>query len=94
VPDSAVSVGVRWAHRMIAIGFEFALPPLAGSWLDRRWQTGSLLTIIGAIFGFLAGMIHLVGISREAAKGNPSSTKGSTPGRPPRDTSDGSNESG
>jgi uncharacterized membrane protein YqaE (UPF0057 family) len=87
VPDSAVSVGVRWAQRMIAIGFEFALPPLAGSWLDRRWQTGSLLTIAGAIFGFLAGMIHLLTIAREGAKGP-------TPGRPPREKSDGSNESG
>jgi hypothetical protein len=89
VHDSAVSVGVRWAQRMMAIGFEFALPPLAGNWLDSRLRTGHLLTITGAILGFLSGMLHLVSIVREAAKAN-----ASTPGRPPREKSDGSNESG
>jgi uncharacterized membrane protein YqaE (UPF0057 family) len=91
--DSAVSVGVRWAQRMMAIGFEFALPPLVGFWLDGRLRSGHLLTITGAILGFLSGMLHLVSIVREAAKAN-ASTTGPTPGRPPREKSDGSNESG
>jgi hypothetical protein len=93
VPDSAVSVGIRWAQLMIAIGFEFALPPLAGSWLDSRLRTGPLLTIAGAILGFLTGMIHLVAIVREAAKGNAVKTR-PKPGGPPREKFDGSNESG
>jgi hypothetical protein len=96
VPDSAVSVGVRWAQRMIAIGFEFALPPLAGSWLDGRWRTGSLWTIVGAVFGFLAGMMHLLRIAREAPKATPSSTQGPDPGGTTRNRSksDESKESG
>lgn len=64
---SAVSVGWAWASRITTIGLEFALPPLAGSWLDRRWGTTPLFTIIGAVMGFAVGMMHLLGIAREAS---------------------------
>ena len=77
-PDSVVSLGVRWATRVTSIGLEFALPPLLGGYLDRRWGLGSLLTIVGSIFGFLAGMVHLLAIAREDAKANP--PKGRGPG--------------
>ena len=70
-PDSIVSLGVRWATRVTSIGLEFALPALLGGYLDRRWGTGSTLTILGALFGFVAGMVHLLAIAREEAKGPP-----------------------
>ena len=66
-PESVVSAGVRWAHRITTIGLEFALPPLLGGYLDRRWGLGSALTIVGAILGFGMGWYHLVAISRELA---------------------------
>ncbi len=50
------------------MGLEFALPPLGGGYLDRRWGTGSFWTIVGAILGFLIGMAHLMTIARVAAK--------------------------
>jgi ATP synthase protein I len=70
-PDSVVSLGVRWATRVTTIGLEFALPPLLGGVLDRRWRLGSILTILGALFGFLTGMVHLLAIAREDARANP-----------------------
>ena len=93
VPKSVASLGVYWATRITSIGLEFALPPLAGGYLDRRSGTGSLWTIVGAVFGFLTGMVHLIAIAREASK---SGTVGS--GRiesgESRTSSDETNESG
>jgi len=74
--DSNVSAGVRWAHRITTVGLEFALPPLGGAYLDRRWGMGSLLTIVGAILGFLMGMTHLLLIARETAKALPAQGRG------------------
>lgn len=91
--DSVVSLGVRWATRVTSIGLEFALPPLLGGYLDRRWGLGSALTIVGALFGFLAGMIHLLAIAREDAKATPPPPRrtppppGPTPGGPHRNES-------
>lgn len=87
VPQSLVSLGVRWATRVTSIGLEFALPALLGGYLDRRFGTGSLLTILGAVFGFVAGMVHLMAIAREEAKASPGGR-----GRG-KSTSDGSNAS-
>ena len=89
-PASAVTVGVRWATRVTAIGFEFALPALLGSYLDRLWGTGSVLTIAGSVFGFVAGMVHVLAIGREAAKEIPPRRARSSP--PTRDETDGPNE--
>ena len=81
-PVSVVSVGVRWATRVTSIGLEFALPAMLGGYLDRRWGTGSLLTIAGAIFGFVAGMVHTLAIAREVGKTTPPYRSQATP-RPP-----------
>ena len=93
VPRSIASTGAYWAARITSVGLEFALPPLGGGYLDRRWGTGSLITILGAILGFVMGMIHLLAISREAS----TSTAGGGVGiesDSKRITSDESNESG
>jgi len=92
VPQSAVSMGVRWATRVTSVGLEFALPPLLGGFLDRRWGLGSTLTIAGAIFGFVAGMVHLLAIAREvAAEAAPGPRRPET-GPTPRGPADESNE--
>jgi ATP synthase protein I len=93
VPRSIASTGAYWATRITSVGLEFALPPMGGGYLDRRWGTGSLLTILGAILGFLMGMIHLLTIAREAS----ATTSGGKVGPKSdgkRTTSDESNESG
>jgi ATP synthase protein I len=88
-PDSVVSLGVRWATRVTSIGLEFALPPLLGGYLDRRWGSGSLLTIVGALVGFLSGMVHRLALAREEAGSNPRGRGPTAP--PPESSSDGSN---
>lgn len=67
-PDSVVAQGVRWASRVTTIGLEFALPPALGHWLDRRWGTGAILTIVGVLLGFGGGLLHLLAIAREETK--------------------------
>ena len=39
-PRSILAVGVQWAARVTSLGLEFALPPLGGVFLDRRWRSG------------------------------------------------------
>jgi ATP synthase protein I len=89
VPQSLVSQGVRWATRVTSIGLEFALPAVLGGYLDGRFGTGSLLTILGAVFGFIAGMVHLMAMAREETKSSPSGRGRGTAGS----TSDESNAS-
>ena len=60
-PDrSPLSAGIAWSSRLTALGLEFALPPLAGYYLDDRWGTEPLLTLLGTGLGFAAGLFHLL----------------------------------
>jgi hypothetical protein len=62
---SNLSVGLRWASRISTIGLEFAVPPVLGALLDRRWGTPPLVTLVGVVVGFAAAMVHLLRIARE-----------------------------
>ncbi len=64
-PRSFVSVGVEWASRVMTLGLEFALPTCGGYALDRWLGTLPLATLVGAILGFTALMVHLFRINRE-----------------------------
>jgi F0F1-type ATP synthase assembly protein I len=48
-----------WASRISSIGFQMAVPPLAGWWGDNRWGTAPWLLIVGAVFGFGSGMLAI-----------------------------------
>lgn len=61
---SPLSVGIAWSTRLTALGLEFCLPALGGYYLDRRWGTEPLLTLLGTVLGFAAGMIHLLRMTR------------------------------
>jgi ATP synthase protein I len=63
-----MSAGIMWATRATALGLEFALPALGGYYLDRFWRTEPLLTILGTVLGFAAGMVHLLRIAGESSK--------------------------
>jgi len=65
---SVLAVGLEWASRVMTIGLEFALPPLLGSWLDRRWGTSPGLTVVGALLGFALGMMQILRIARPKAR--------------------------
>lgn len=66
-----MSVGFTWASRITSLGLEFALPAWGGWWLDGRLGTRPWCLIAGTILGFGTGIVHLVGIARDAAKGGP-----------------------
>ena len=88
VEQSITAQGIRWATRATSIALEFALPPLLGSILDRRWGISPLLTIGGAAFGFLAGMIHLLAIARTESSPPPATGPRSKPPGPAASSSE------
>lgn len=84
----SISAAMTWASRITSIALEMALPPLFGSWLDRRWGTGYALLIVGGVLGFVLGMMHLVRLAADAspkrATSKPAAARGSAApaGRP------------
>jgi hypothetical protein len=56
------------AYQGITLGVEFALPPLGGMYLDGRFHTRPVLTLVGAVLGFAVGMVHIWRLARETSK--------------------------
>jgi F0F1-type ATP synthase assembly protein I len=50
---------MQWATSVTSIGLEMALPALAGWWLDRRFGTTPIWTVILALLGVVVAMRHL-----------------------------------
>jgi F0F1-type ATP synthase assembly protein I len=57
-----------WASRITTLGFEFALPPVAGYYLDERFRSGPWGVLIGSALGFALGIVHILRIAREGTK--------------------------
>lgn len=53
-----------WGYQTIAISLEMVVPALLGLGVDRWLGTLPLFVILGAIFGMVAGMVHLVQFAR------------------------------
>ena len=69
---SSLAIAMVWSSRVTAISLEMALPGVLGFWLDSRWGTIPLLTVLGAIAGFVLGMaslLKLAGMAAEQADG-------------------------
>jgi ATP synthase protein I len=62
---SPLAVGIMWASRVTTLAMEFALPALLGVYVDGRWGTKPVITLLGFVLGFGAGMMHILRISRE-----------------------------
>jgi F0F1-type ATP synthase assembly protein I len=59
MPDSnwnqSTGAAMRWAHQVMSIGLEFAVPLGGGVWLDQKYGTSPWLMILGTLIGaFLA----------------------------------------
>ena len=65
---SPLSVGIAWASRISALGFEFSLPPLAGYFVDRWLGSNPIGILVGMVVGFLVGMMHLLQIAKGPSK--------------------------
>jgi ATP synthase protein I len=68
-PRSPLGVGLELASRITTIGLEFALPPVAGFGLDYWLGTTPAATLIGAVIGFVVGMLHAVRLSSDLTGG-------------------------
>jgi hypothetical protein len=66
---SLVSVGIEWATRVTTIGLEFAVPVALGYGLDHWLRTAPAATIVGAVLGFAAGMLHTLRLASEVPGG-------------------------
>lgn len=58
-------VAMTWVARITTVALEMVLPGLAGSWLDRRFGT-SYLVVVGFVFGFVAGLWHLLQLTQSS----------------------------
>ncbi|WP_417396540.1 AtpZ/AtpI family protein [Gimesia chilikensis] len=63
---SALVEAHQWVSRLTTVSLEMVLPAFLGYWLDKRWGTLPWLTAVGALFGFIAGMMHLLQMAKEA----------------------------
>ncbi len=81
---SRLAVGVQAASSITSIGLEFSLPAGIGFVIDRYWHTTPVATLIGAVLGFLAGMMHILAVasSLSAPRGSasPPASKAPRPG--------------
>jgi len=59
---------MEWASRTMTIGLEFALPPLLGAWCDRSWGTTPWLTVVGAVLGFVLGIVQILRIAQQSSR--------------------------
>ena len=48
------------AYAAISICAEMVVPIALGYWLDQRWGSQPILTILGVVFGFVAGLWSLI----------------------------------
>lgn len=73
---SPLSLGLQWATTITTIGFEMALPTLAGWWLDQKFKTAPVWTIVLAVLGFTVAMRHLWEISKRLGRATEASRSG------------------
>jgi F0F1-type ATP synthase assembly protein I len=57
-----------WATRISSIGFEMAVPPAIGYWLDERWGTAPWLVLTGACLGFAVAMLDVRKLAKQPAR--------------------------
>lgn len=57
---SPLALAMEWVSRIFVVGLEMVLPGLGGGWLDDRWGTKPLLTLVGFGLGIAGGLAHLL----------------------------------
>ncbi|MFV0443869.1 MAG: AtpZ/AtpI family protein [Planctomycetaceae bacterium] len=65
---NAGAMCMYWVSRISSIGFQMAVPPLAGWWVDGRWGMSPWLMIVGAVVGFLSGMLAILKLASRFEK--------------------------
>ncbi len=79
---SPLSIGLQWATQITTIGLEMALPALGGWWIDQRFGTKPLWTVVLAVLGFIVAMRHLWDLSKRLnRRGGGTKSAGPSDGR-------------
>lgn len=66
--QSGLAVGLYWATRISTIGFQMAVPPAIGYWLDAKLGTAPWLVITGACLGFAIAMLEIARLAKQLQK--------------------------
>jgi len=67
---SPLAVALAWATQATTIAAEMAVPGLVGHWLDGKFGTGVILTLVGVGLGFALGTWHLILLARSIGSSN------------------------
>ena len=65
---SSITEAYHWVSILMTVTMEMVLPIWGGSWLDKRWETGPALTIVGAALGMFAAITHLMQLTSTKSK--------------------------
>jgi F0F1-type ATP synthase assembly protein I len=60
---------MMWASRVTNVAIGFALPALLGYYLDRWLNSSPLGVLLGMALGFAAGMMQIMRIAKDSARG-------------------------
>ncbi len=58
---------MAWTSRVTAVSLEMVLPALLGFWIDQQLGTRMLFLLLGAVFGLICGMWHLIRMTQSPA---------------------------
>ena len=87
---SPAVVAYVWASRLTTVSLEMVLPGLGGYWLDHRFKTVPLFTVLGFACGLALGLWHLLKMTsastNKADNSDESHTDKRNSGAPPRDS--------
>ena len=61
---SPLASGLEWSSRITTVALEMVIPALLGYWLDQRLGTLPLFIVLGSVFGFVAGLLSLLRLTR------------------------------
>jgi ATP synthase protein I len=61
---SPMALAMEWVTRITTIALEMAVPTAIGYWIDQHLGTKILFLILAALFGFTAGMWHLLKLAK------------------------------
>ena len=61
---SPYAIGYEWSVIISSIGMEMALPPIFGIWLDQKFGTVMIFTLLGAVLGMVTALMHLIQIGK------------------------------
>ena len=81
---SRQAIAYHWASRVTSISLEMVLPGLIGYWLDQKFNTNVIFTILGFGGGLTLGMMHLIQLAQSSNAAAKRSKQAQTDGKTDR----------